>query len=186
MCSVYKHMCINIHTNINPKKIQKHTPRSATHHPQPTTDMRHAGWEIGSIWGVPNTVPFVSVSFCFIFLAESFASGAKPKQIKVLTCLLLVETFSTTAEAPLSYIWWGLRCHRLNPFFSRSLILALTSRTKILGTDTLHAILSSFETSSQRAVIKSTKASNDLWQQTCGRGQYKDKPKIKLKPVQMH
>lgn len=69
MCSVYKHMCINIHTNINPKKIQKRTPRSATHHPQPTTDMRHTGWEIGSIWGVPNTDPFVSVSFCFIFLA---------------------------------------------------------------------------------------------------------------------
>lgn len=77
------HMCLytqhtNIRMNIKPKTIQEHTHYSATHHPQPTTDMQHTEGEIGSIWGVPSSVSFVSACFSsHDIFSKSFANGAK-------------------------------------------------------------------------------------------------------------
>lgn len=61
---------VHKHTQIQTKRKHRntHTHYAETHHPRPTTDIQHPERETGSVWGVPNSVSFVSVFLHVTFL----------------------------------------------------------------------------------------------------------------------
>lgn len=149
--------------------------------------MQHTGWDMGSIWGVPNSVSFVLVCFSsHDIFSKSFASTAKLKSSKysrLSCCRKLFQRWGASFESHLTVCWL---IPSPEPFFP-------------LSFPKPYSMLKGFLTwlvqkSTQWTWIKSTKCLMFLHQcllfyrpipgilvvllrQSCGLRQYKEKPK---------